>query len=386
MLKLHLCFFRNTWQGNIKMINQKSVWFMEGVSSQRDILTAVKKARAQGGYDFQVIASHRSNRPEILAEADHAYLEPVEAEQLLSFMQAVIARHNVVAVHAGKRGARFEALRPAIESMGIKLTTGATATDTFELADDKARFSQHMNALGLPAVPSEVVKTADEVSHAVERLARSGQLPCIKPVKGIYGMGFWIMKTAASRMQGFNQPDSRIVHPHVFVSALRMAEKEGEALTDQIVMPYLASPEHSVDMLVEKGRVIAAVSRAKTGSVQTLENHGAAWSLAVACAESLQADGLINVQTRNNEKGEPVLLEANLRPSGGIGYTLHTGINLPGLFVLRQLGLLSPEETAAHLADFVRVQVTPTHAVSPVPACTLCTLDNSPATAEGTFS
>lgn len=36
-----------------------------------------------------------------------------------------------------------------------------------------------------------------------------------------------------------------------------------------------------------------------------------------------------------------------MRPSGGIGYTQHSGINLPGIFALRQLGLISQEEVVA---------------------------------------
>ena len=43
----------------------------------------------------------------------------------------------------------------------------------------------------------------------------------------------------------------------------------------------------------------------------------------------MKADGLVNVQTRNDVNGNPVLLETNMRPSG-VGYTLHSGVNLPG--------------------------------------------------------
>lgn len=36
------------------------------------------------------------------------------------------------------------------------------------------------------------------------------------------------------------------------------------------------------------------------------------------------------------------MLEINARPSGGIGYTLHTGLNLAAICVLRRLGLPVP--------------------------------------------
>jgi len=80
-----------------------------------------------------------------------------------------------------------------------------------------------------------------------------------------------------------------------------------------------------------------------------MEQAGEAFELGKACAEVMQADGLINVQTRNNSDGKPVLLEINMRPSGGICYTRATGVNLPGLFALRKLGLID-QQTASAMA------------------------------------
>ncbi len=70
-----------------------------------------------------------------------------------------------------------------------------------------------------------------------------------------------------------------------------------------VLMPYLPGPESSVDMLVEKGKVIAAVARRKEGSVQHLHQSGAAFELAKSSAELMQADGLVNVQTRCDHHG-----------------------------------------------------------------------------------
>ncbi|MNP59470.1 carbamoyl phosphate synthase-like protein [compost metagenome] len=97
-------------------------------------------------------------------------------------------------------------------------------------------------------------------------------------------------------------------------------------------------------MLVDRGTVLAAVARRKEGALQYLENHGEAFELAIACATAMQADGLVNVQTRNDASGRPVLLEINLRPSGGIGYTRFSGVNLPGLFALYKLGVMSQQQ------------------------------------------
>ncbi|PKD78415.1 ATP-grasp domain-containing protein, partial [Escherichia coli] len=108
-------------------------------------------------------------------------------------------------------------------------------------------------------------------------------------------------------------------------------------------MPYLPGPEFSVDILADKGEILAAVGRRKEGAIQYLVNEGSAWELACDCARVMKADGLVNVQTRNDVNGNPVLLETNMRPSGGVGYTLHSGVNLPGLFAAFKLGLMSED-------------------------------------------
>ncbi|EFT2979421.1 carbamoyl-phosphate synthase large chain, partial [Escherichia coli] len=116
-----------------------------------------------------------------------------------------------------------------------------------------------------------------------------------------------------------------------------------ESFKPLVLMPYLPGPEFSVDILADKGEILAAVGRRKEGAIQYLVNEGSAWELACDCARVMKADGLVNVQTRNDVNGNPVLLETNMRPSGGVGYTLHSGVNLPGLFAAFKLGLMSED-------------------------------------------
>ncbi|MNY66496.1 carbamoyl phosphate synthase-like protein [compost metagenome] len=51
--------------------------------------------------------------------------------------------------------------------------------------------------------------------------------------------------------------------------------------------------------------------------------------VARAVIAELKLDGLINVQTKADAAGNPVLLEVNTRPSGGVGYSAAAGVNLP---------------------------------------------------------
>ncbi|MEH3491554.1 carbamoyl-phosphate synthase large chain, partial [Enterobacter cloacae] len=47
----------------------KKIWFMEGLSSQRDIIQGVKSFAQKNNFAITVFASHRNERNEILSVA-----------------------------------------------------------------------------------------------------------------------------------------------------------------------------------------------------------------------------------------------------------------------------------------------------------------------------
>lgn len=311
---------------------EKCIWFMGGLSSQRDILLAIKDANIG---DLVLVASHPHDRPEILTVADYSFIEPEESK-LLGFMADVIALHEVKLIHVGRNCLWFEQHRRAIEEMDVRLVTGATDVETFLLADDKVQFAREMENIGLPVVPSVQIDSPDDLEKALDEKPFGDVAMCIKPVTGIYGQGFWLLDDNAAMMKGLSDPDSRRINPQLYLHAAKSSP-----FRPHVLMPYLPGPERSVDMLIERGDVIAAIGRKKIGPLQYMEIDGPAYQLALACATHLQADGLVNVQTRNNSFGEPQLLEINLRPSGGICYSRACGVNLPELFVKRAIGTLT---------------------------------------------
>lgn len=326
-------------------------WFAEGLSSQRDVVLAAKRDNP----DARFIVSHRDPRPEILTTGDLALREPRtengnDAERdaaRLDFLRTTVARHGVKLLHVGRNGRWHEAHRRDIESLGVQLTTGGTALQSFDVADDKGLFSEVMSAAGLPAVPSMRIDSAEAFEKALQNPSVDGPL-CVKPVHGIYGAGFWRLDPEADLGQLIRSTEARKIAPDLYLEALRQSRAPSVVL-----MPWLEGEEYSVDMLVEEGHCLCAVQRCKQGLYQQLEREGEAASLAVQCVRVLQADGLVNVQARRDASGKLFLLEANLRPSGGIGYTLCAGINLPGLFVQRKRGTLSvPEVRTIMERDF----------------------------------
>ncbi|EBB3087374.1 carbamoyl-phosphate synthase large chain, partial [Salmonella enterica subsp. enterica serovar Kentucky] len=141
----------------------KKIWFMEGLSSQRDIIQGVKSFAQKNNFAITVFASHRNERHEILSVADYSLTEPEDPQKRLQFIQETIQTYGIHHIHTGRNSQWFEEHRSAIESTGATLTTGATGVDWLTLADEKVTFAQFMEQNGLPVVPSWRVNTLAEL-------------------------------------------------------------------------------------------------------------------------------------------------------------------------------------------------------------------------------
>lgn len=330
----------------------KRIWFMEGFSSQREIILAVKDFASKFGVDIEVFASHREHRNEILSVADYAFIEPSAVDERLQFVIEMINQYHIDVLHIVKHALWFEQQRTVIEATGVKLITGASNIECLTLAQNKMDFARFMEQHHLPVVPSILINHIDELKQYLAN--PPFKTLCIKPVEGIYGMGFWRFDSKVAPSRVFSHPEQRTVAPDVYLQLHQATDN----FKPSVLMPYLSSPEYSVDIVASNGEVLAAVARGKYGSLQKLNNNGAAFELACQCARIMQADGLVNVQTRNNEAGEPLLLEINMRPSGGVGNTLHSGVNLPALMVMYYLQLMTKSQISEYcLANFKPVEV-----------------------------
>lgn len=348
---------------------------MTGLSSQRDMIRAIKTEVPE----ITIVASHQQPRYEILAEADYAYLEPplsghdlsandADIEPMLVFMAEVVKKHQITAIHVGRNSPWFEGHRNTIASWGVTLVTGARGLTSFAIADNKQAFADHMTSLGLAVVPTLSAASLADLEHIFRRQPFGATDFCIKPAQGIYGMGFWHLDTTAVLLDA----DTKRIHPDIYLAAARLDSERGHKFSEQVVMPFLPGIERSVDIIIDQGKVITAVGRCKQGGVQYFERSGRAFELALTCAEHLGLDGLINVQTRDDAHGQPLLLEANLRPSGGICFSLSSQVNLSALFARYVTGLWSAAEIQAHVsACFTPAYVRSTSTVLPLPVSLL---------------
>ena len=86
-----------------------------------------------------MFASHRHTRNEIYRLLMGLFMNLLK-RHYAKFIADVVKQHQVRVIH-GRNSAWFELHRQEIESLGVKLTTGATQLEQLQLADNKVAFA-----------------------------------------------------------------------------------------------------------------------------------------------------------------------------------------------------------------------------------------------------
>ena len=337
-----------------------AVWLAEGQSSQRDMLASLQTLKAQSDKPFNIIASHRHNRPEIFEFADSVYREPSasaadsdeqamleSAEPLMPRWEFVLEQaknNNVKVLLTGRNGIDYEAHRPAFDAAGIRLLTGATSVAALEAIDDKFAFMQQCYEHNIPVADAWRFNTLAELEAL---LATHGHQPlCVKPVTGIFAQGFWRLgkvkeadkeagknagKEASEPYDSFEHlyfTEEKKINTTQFINAYANSVMVRERPIPMLLMPYLSGQEYSIDVVCEYGEVLAAITRYKTGKIQHIGYEQAVMDVVIPLIKAFGCDGIVSVQTKADDDGQHRVLEINSRPSGGIDYTTHSGVDL----------------------------------------------------------
>jgi biotin carboxylase len=299
------------------------IWFTQAHSCQRDLILAAKQAQATFSIPLHIVASHPDLRPEITAVADVALQEPV-LSQRVEWLLAHAQRLQVKLIIAGRYGALYLAHQARFAQLGIRLMAGCDDATSLAHLHDKAEFTQRCQQQQIAVVPATKVETADQLQAAYEAWAKLGEV-CVKPVHGVFAAGFWHLDPKANAFDAFANSQNYTTHPQSFIDSYRLLQQPPAYL----VMPYLSELECSVDMFCVHGQVRQAVARYKhRGEYQSLHLVDPAIELARQVAGLFACDGLVNMQARYDQHGQLYILEVNPRPSGGIGHSFFSGLNL----------------------------------------------------------
>ncbi len=312
-----------------------TVWLAEAQSSQRDMLLSLQALKPN--HDLHIIASHRNSRPEILSLADEAISEPNDDTRIDFVVQSAIAKGAKVLL-TGRNGIAYEPYRAHLQAHGVRLLTGATDAKTLQCIDDKFAFTQHCQTHGIAVAKGQCFQNLDEF------LALVAQYPhtrlCVKPTVGIFAQGFWILDNHHHQTDSFAHlyyTEDKKIHLEQFIDAYQHSQLMKNK--PMLLMPFLVGQEYSIDVVCERGEILGAVTRHKEGSTQYLGYDTAVMAQVSKLIKAFGCDGIVSVQTKADEHGTPHVLEINPRPSGGIGYTVHSGLDLTQLAFLYFAGL-----------------------------------------------
>lgn len=308
---------------------QAAVWLAEGQSSQRDMLASLQAFKQQAPQTLRIIASHRYDRPEITSMADIAYQEPEAAEQRVPFVLEKAQQHQVKVLLAGRNSAEYEAKRRDFAQAGIRLLTGAQDVATLQLIDNKAAFTHYCQTQDIAVAGGWVFNNINELQAL---LAEHGHQPlCVKPLSGIFAQGFWRLDTGREAWDSFSHlyyTEAKKIQLEQFIQAYQASEMVQSRPIPMLLMPYLSGREYSIDVLCDKGEMLLGITRYKKDSVQHIGADKAVLDLVRKVIAALGCDGIVSVQSKGNDEGEQHLLEINSRPSGGIAYSAHCGVDI----------------------------------------------------------
>lgn len=299
-----------------------------------------------GGHRITVLGSHRDPSSPMLAACDLAFPEPdLTGADYADFALRFCLEHHVdifLPVHEQLAIARAA---DRFAAAGIALIT--PPAEAVEVLADKAATYRRLAADPLLAAlvpPFREVASSDEFETAVRELCEPaldgtgpGERLVVKPVDGVGASGVRILSETPPTLAQLTGPVGYGATLQDFVQALKTAESTGVAVPRLLVMPYLAEPEVSVDVLADAGATLVAVPRCKAGRRRSIEAPAGVLAAARELVSYFRLDGLVNVQFRMRH-GRPVLLEINTRPAGGLYQTGLTGLNLPWAAVAHALG------------------------------------------------
>ena len=314
------------------MVSRVRVWLNRTYAENVFFMDQLR--RNPCGRAVEIHATHGDPDSPILAAADTAALEPggLSPAAYVEYALDQCARHAIDVFVPVLHQSTLVEHREEFAAVGTALLAPpAEAVHTFQ---DKVIAYEAVKGLGIPVPPWWRVRTADELVAAVDALEAEGHKACFKPASGAGGVGFRIITRTPFSLMHLNGFPSPYVPLDTVVEALKQADEP----VDWLVMPRLEQPEVSVDCLTgPDGRVRMAVGRTKNGRRRGFTLNPSWIEPSRLLAESFGLHYLTNIQFRMLGD-EPVLMDVNTRPAGGLHQLSQCGVNAPWAAVRLALG------------------------------------------------
>ncbi len=210
------------------------------------------------------------------------------------------------------------------------------------IANDKINLYEHLERSGIAVVaPFRVATTIEEMEGAIKAIGYPANQVVIKPARGAGSQGFRILDANLDRKKDYFRRLS--LQQRTKWEDIRAVFADGD-FPRMLVTEYLPGAEWDVDVLADRGKVIAAVSRkshSMFGGMATdseVAPNASAIDYATRIVESLKLTYIHNIAFREDSEGRLRLLEINPRVPGTIIAATKAGVNLPALALDMILG------------------------------------------------
>lgn len=342
------------------------IWFNRNFATNMHTLEQIRNNA--DGREVTLFGSHVDVSSPMLTACDQAFLEPPLVGDEYADYALHFCQENAIDVFLPVLNQEAIAHRLAdFEAAGVKVI--APPAGAIALLGDKANtyraLAGHPELIPPWREVHSSVEFADAVDYFADEFGPSTRL-VLKPSRGVGADGVRFLVPGQPTLAGLLGPVEPIVTPEEVRRVMQSAESVGTHIPGVLVMPYLQRPEISVDVLARDGEVVVGIPRVKEGRDRVLNCDPAVLPIAHELVKLFGLHALVNVQFRY-WRDQPVLLEINTRPAGGLFQTSLTGVNVPWLAVKMALG---EEITAA--------ESTPTLGARYVTVTNLVPLDRTP--------
>lgn len=306
------------------------------------------------GVEVILYASNVDPAATALSACDVPALEPryVGDDEYARFAIDFCRKHGIDVLIPPRRLGALAGRAADFAAVGTRLMCSPPAS--VRTLTDKVATYEIAGAAGIPVPPWRVAADADGLRKAVAELSGTGERLCIKPSGEYSAFGFRVLDDRPLSMADLLAPAEPTVSVEAVANAFERAAANGGRVPELLVMPYLDEPEISIDCLSEPGgELLLGIPRAKDGRFRTLLDDPELVAIARRLVGHFELAYLTNVQLRYRA-GEPVLLEANPRPSAGLFHTAYADVNLPWAAIRLLLhgdsGLRRPPRLGVRLA------------------------------------
>lgn len=315
---------------NLSTTPPLNIWFNRSYATAYWIMKQIKDN--PDNVPVTVFASHVDPHSPTLQGADFSFLEPqLEAEEYILWALDFCKTHSIDVLIPKEYAEDIARNVNLFNEIGVKVLTNTI--ENIDLFEDKGLAYKSLEENGFPVPPYRTAQGSEDFAAKLAEL-KSVLEPdtaiIIKPVSGVGAAGFRVINDEPYTLKNLlANPNNDISEARV-IEALSIAEAQGETIPALMIMPYLESPEISVDSLsTADGKLVVNIPRTKDGSrfTQFSDRFPEANIIVRKLVEFYGLQYCTNTQLRwwNDEL---VILETNTRMSGGLYSSSVTGVSV----------------------------------------------------------